>query len=461
MGSVRRSANFGGYSDDAKAQLTSTHARARAETMASATSSRTGPHLPSGLKIRHLRWFICALLFFACTLNYLDRQTVSVLKSRLQSELHWTESDYGWIVFSFQVAYAIMLTVSGRIIDRLGTRLGYALTLAWWSVVSIAHTFARGAFSFGVARFLLGASEAGNTPAAIKAVAEWFPARERALAAGIFNAGANVGAMIAPPLVAWLTLRWSWQAAFVVTGAIGFLWLIAWLVAYYPPAEHPNITEEELNEIQADTEHVATTIAARISWAELLHSRQTWAFTVAKLLTDPVFLFYIFWLPSYFHDERGFSLAMIGYYAWIPFLAADIGSIAGGWLSGFWMERGWPLSRARKGAMAVCAFCMPAAIIAVFASRAWMAVALISLATAAHQGWSSNLFAMVSDIFPKGDVASVIGFGGTGGAVGGMIFALTTGYILQAFHSYVPLFIMAGFMHPLALLLVHKLIPKL
>ena len=426
--------------------------------MLSATLSRTGPHLPSGLKIRHLRWFICALLFFACTLNYLDRQTVSVLKGQLQAELHWTESDYGWIVFAFQVGYAIMLTVSGRIIDQLGTRLGYALTVAWWSVVAIAHTFARGAFSFGMARFFLGASEAGNTPAAIKAVAEWFPARERALAAGIFNAGANVGAMVAPPLVAWLTLRWSWREAFIVTGSIGFLWLMAWLVAFYPPAEHPNITEEEHREIQSDTERAATD--AKISWTELFHSRQTWAFIIAKFLTDPVFLFYIFWLPSYFQEKLGFSLAMIGYFAWIPFLAADIGSVAGGWLSGFWIKLGWPLSTARKGAMAVCAFCMPAAIVAVFASKAWVAVALISLATSAHQGWSSNLFAVVSDIFPKQDVASVIGLGGTGGAVGGMIFALTTGYVLQMLHTYVPLFIIAGIMHPLALVLVHRLIPK-
>ena len=436
------------------------HTIASAEMALPPTSSGTHYYPPPGLKIRHLRWYICALLFFACSLNYLDRQTVSVLKGQLQAELHWSESDYGWIVFSFQVAYAIMLTVSGRIIDRLGTRVGYALTVAWWSIVAVGHALARGAFSFGVARFFLGASEAGNTPAAIKAVAEWFPAKERALAAGIFNAGANVGAMVAPPLVAWLTLRWSWQAAFIVTGALGFLWLTVWLATYYPPAEHPNLTEEERGEIQVDTEPAAKNIAARISWTELFNSQQTWAFIVAKFLTDPVFLFYIFWLPSYFQQKRGFSLAMIGYFAWIPFLAADVGSVAGGWLSGFWIKRGWPISRARKGAMAVCAFCMPAAIVAVFASKAWVAVAMISLATSAHQGWSSNLFAMVSDIFPKRDVASVIGLGGTGGAVGGMILALTAGYVLQGLHTYVPLFIIAAFMHPLAWVLAHRLIPK-
>ncbi len=429
--------------------------------IAPTTSSRTKAHRPLDFKIRHLRWYICALLFFACTLNYLDRQTVSVLKGQLQQELHWTESDYGWIVFSFQVAYAIMLTISGRVIDRLGTRVGYALTVAWWSIAAVCHTLARGAFSFGVARFFLGASEAGNAPAAIKAVGEWFPAKERALAAGIFNAGANVGAMVAPPLVAWLTLRWGWQKAFIVTGAIGFLWVIVWLLAYHAPAEHPDITEEELHEIQADTEDANTNFTTKIAWADLLGFRQAWAFILAKFFTDPVFVFYIFWLPSYFQQKRGFSLPMIGYFAWIPFLAADVGSVAGGWLSGFWIKRGWPLSEARKTAMAVCAFCMPAAIVAVFASKAWLAVVMISLATSAHQGFSSNLFAMVSDIFPKRDTASVIGLGGTGGAIGGMIFALVTGYVLQGFHTYVPLFIIVGFLHPLAFVLIHKLIPKI
>lgn len=404
-------------------------------------------HFPRRLNI-HFRWYICALLFFACTLNYLDRQTVSVLKGQLQSELHWTESDYGWIVFSFQVAYAIMLTVSGRIIDRIGTRFGYTLTVAWWSIAAIGHTFAKGPFSFGVARFFLGAGEAGNTPAAIKAVAEWFPSRERALAAGVFNAGANVGAMVAAPLVAWLTLRWSWQEAFLITGALGFLWLIVWLFVYRPPSV-----------AEADREPVANSLTTKFPWAQILHSRSTWAFTAAKFLTDPVFLFYIFWLPSYLQQKRGFSLAMIGYFAWIPFLAADIGSIAGGWLSGYWIKHGWSLSSARKGAMAVCALCMPAAIVAVFASRAWVALAMISLATSAHQGWSANLFALVSDIFPKARVASVIGLGGTGGAVGGMIFAVIAGYVLQKSHTYVPLFIIVGLLHPLALIMIDRLVP--
>lgn len=423
--------------------------------------SRIAPTLASGFKIPHLRWYICGLLFFASAINWIDRQTVSVLKGQLQGSLGWSESDYGWIIFSFQAAYAIMMPVWGRLIDRLGTRRGYALAVAWWSIAAMLPALARGALSFGAARFLLGASEAGNTPAAIKAAAEWFPPKERALAAGILNAGTNFGAMVAAPLVVWLTLRWNWQVAFIVTGVLGFIWLNFWLIAYHAPAQHPHITKNELHHVQAGTEDAVNLLQTRTPLMELLRRRQTWGFILAKFMTDPVWWFYVFWLPSYLQQARGFSLAMIGYFAWIPFLAADVGSVLGGWLSGFWMKRGWPVSRARKTAMAASAFCMPAAMLAVFAPEAWMAVALISLATSAHQGWSSNLFTVVSDIFPKKDVASIIGIGGTGGAVGGMVLALTAGYVLEWFHSYVPLFIIAGFMHPLGFMLLHKLIPRI
>ena len=283
------------------------------------TPSRSDPARVPGFKIRHLRWYICALLFFASAINYIDRQTVSVLKGQLQGDLGWSESDYGWIIFSFQVAYAIMMTIWGRVIDRLGTRLGYALTVAWWSVAAMSHALARGALSFGAARFFLGASEAGNTPAAIKAAAEWFPPKERALAAGILNAGTNVGAMLAPPLVVWLTLRWDWQVAFIVTGALGFVWVIVWLFLYHAPAQHPHITEDELHHVQAGTEDAVTPPQARTPWMELLRYRQTWGFIIAKFMTDPVWWFYVFWLPSYLQQARGFSLAMIGYFAWNPF----------------------------------------------------------------------------------------------------------------------------------------------
>lgn len=422
--------------------------------------TRTLPTSAARFTIPYLRWYVCALLFFASTINYLDRQTVAVLKPHLQDTLHWSESDYGWIVFAFQVAYAIMMMVSGSVIDRVGTRLGYALTITWWSIAAMAHALARSAFSFGIARFFLGAGEAGNFPAAIKSVAEWFPKRERALATGIFNAGTNIGAVLAPPLVVWLTLKWGWQEAFIFTGSLGFIWLALWLVLYRLPTQHPRITDRELQHIQSDDPHEREASESRIPWRKLLAYRQAWGFITAKFMTDPIWWFYIFWLPSYLKQARGFSLQEIGYFAWIPFLAADVGSVAGGWLSSFWIKRGWPVNRARKAAMAIFAFMMPAGIVAVFVPDAWFALALISIATSAHQGWSANVFTLAPDIFPKKDVGSVVGLGGTGGAVGGMILALTAGYVLQWFHNYVPLFIIAGVMHPLALGLVHWLIPR-
>jgi ACS family hexuronate transporter-like MFS transporter len=412
-------------------------------------------------KIRHLRWYICGLLFCATTINYIDRQTIAVLKPHLQVILNWSESDYGWIVFAFQMAYAIMMIVSGGFIDWMGTRVGYALAMVWWSAAAMAHALARGALSFGAARFFLGAGEAGNFPAAIKAVAEWFPKRERALATGIFNAGSNVGAVLAPPLVVWLTLKWSWREAFLVTGSLGFLWLFLWLALYRVPGKHPRITAEEFHYIHDDVVEEAAQDEAKIPWRKILSYRQAWGFILAKFMTDPIWWFYIYWLPSYLRQARGFSLKEIGYFAWIPFLAADIGSVAGGWLSGFLIKRGWSINGARKTTMAICAFCMPAGIAAVLVPKAWLSLALISVATSAHPGWSANVFTLASDMFPKKDIGTIVGIGGASGAVGGMILALTAGYVLQWFHSYVPLFIIAGVMHPLALVVVQRVIPRI
>jgi len=415
----------------------------------------------TALTIPHLRWTICALLFLASTINYVDRQTVSVLKPHLQTVLHWSESDYGWIVFAFQLAYALMFTVAGVVMDWLGTRLGYAISITWWSIAAMAHALARGAISFGAARFLLGAGEAGNFPAAIKAVAEWFPKRERALATGFFNAGPTIGAVIAPPLVVWLTLRWGWRAGFIFTGALGFLWLVFWLAIYRLPGRYPWITSGELQLIEGEEGEPEAATIARIPWRKILAYRQAWGFILAKFMSDPIWWFYIFWLPSYLKQGRGFTLEEIGLFAWIPFLVSGVGSVAGGWLSGFFLKRGWPLSRSRKAAMAICAFCMPSGIVAVFARNIVWALALISVSLAAHQGWSANVYTLASDMFPKRDVGSVTGLGGTGGAVGGMILALTAGYTLQWFHTYVPLFIIAGVMHPLAFGLVHWMIPRI
>jgi len=415
---------------------------------------------PTGFKLRNLRWYICALLFVASTINYVDRQTVAVLKPHLQAQMHWSESDYGWIVFSFQLAYGIMMVVSGKVIDWLGTKVGFALAMIWWSLAAIGHAFCRNVFQFQVARFALGAGEAANFPACIKSVAEWFPRRERALATGIFNSGTNIGAVVGSAMTAWLTLKWGWGAAFVFTGSLGFFWLAGWLLLYRAPEKHPWLTPAERGHISEKEEGVAQQEPSQIAWRKLFSYREAWGFIIGKFLTDPIWWFYIFWLPSYLEQGRGFSLKEVGMFAGIPPFAASVGGIAGGWLVSFWMKRGWTLSRARKGAMLVTACLMPAGIVAVLAPKAWVAIALISVAMAAHQGWSANIFTLASDMFPKKDVGSLVGLGGAAGAMGGMIIAPVAGYTLQWFHTYVPLFVIAGVMHPLAIGIIHWLIPK-
>ncbi len=411
-------------------------------------------------QLSHLRWYICALLFFGSMINYLDRGTIAIVAHDLQRIFNWTESDYGWIVFAFQLAYAIMMVASGAIIDKLGTRVGYALAMAWWSLAAMGHALARGMWSFAAARFLLGAGEAGNFPGAIKAVAEWFPKRERALATGIFNSGTNVGAVAAYPIVGWLLLKWGWKAAFIGTGALGFLGLTLWLVFYRLPGDHPWLSPAERDYIAGSSaEHYAES-PPEMPWRSIFGYRQAWGFTLAKFMTDPIWWFYIFWLPKYLIEVRHFSIARLEIFGMIPFLAAAPGSVAGGWFSGFLMKRGWSVNRARKTAMAVCALSMPAVILAVFSPSPWWALGFISVCTAAHQGWSANVFTLASDIFAKSDIASIVGVGGAAGAVGGMIIAPVTGYVLQYSHSYKPLFIVAGVMHPLALGLVQLLIPK-
>ncbi len=415
-----------------------------------------------GFTVPHLRWTICALLFLGSTVNYIDRGTIAILSPHLQVRFNWSESDYGRIVAAFQAAYAIMMLVSGGAIDWLGTRLSYTIALTWWSVATVGHALARSVASFRLARFLLGAGEAGNFPASIKAVAEWFPKKERALATGIFNAGTNIGAVVAYPVVGWLFVRWGWQAAFIGTGVLGFVCVALWLVIYRLPERHPWITPAELQEVhkwEAEEEEEAARL--HVSWVRLLSFRQTWGFTLAKFMTDPIWWFYLFWLPKYLTQGRGLSMDMMVKYGKIPFLAALVGSVAGGWLSGWLMKRGWSVNAARKTAMAGCALLMPAGIIAAFSPSPWVAIALISVATSAHQGWSANLFTLTSDIFPRRDVASVVGIGGFAGAVGGWIIARVAGYVLQWFHTYVPLFVIASVMHPLALGLAHLLIPRI
>lgn len=405
----------------------------------------------------HHRWVICGLLFAATTINYIDRQVLGILAPDLQRSIGWNEIEYGYIVTSFQAAYAIGLVIAGRMMDQFGARTGYAAAVVIWSVAAMAHGLARSAFGFGVARFALGLGEAGNFPVAIKTVAEWFPKRERAFATGIFNSGTNIGAIIAPLTVPWIALTWGWQAAFVLTGAIGFVWVAAWLVMYDTPRRHKGVTPAELAYIQRDEEHAE----GALPWRALLWHRQTWAFALGKFLTDPIWWFYLYWLPKFFNEQHGLTLATVGLPLVVIYLVADVGSIGGGWISSSLIGRGWSVNRARKTAMLVCALAVTPIVFASRVSSMWAAVALVSLAAAAHQGWSANLFTLASDMFPRRAVGTVVGIGGMGGAVGGMLIATITGYILQFTGSYVAVFMLAGFAYLFALVVVHALAPTL
>ncbi|HEY8188891.1 MAG TPA: MFS transporter [Pyrinomonadaceae bacterium] len=411
----------------------------------------------STARIGNFRWSICALLFFAATINYIDRQVIGILKPTLQGQLGWSESDYGWIVFAFQTAYAIGMLLVGRLMDRLGTRKGFSLSVVFWSVAAMAHAFASSALGFGVARFALGLGESGNFPASIKTVAEWFPKKERALATGIFNSGTNVGALITPLVVPWITLSFGWRWAFIATGALGFIWLVAWLVLYYTPESHPRLQARERAHIQSDPPEALE----KIPWVRLVPHRQTWAFAIGKFLTDPIWWLYLFWLPDFFSKSHGLNLKTIGLPLVTVYIAADVGSIGGGWLSSSLIKRGWGINAARKTAMLVCALCVVPVAFAPRIPGLWSAVALISIAAAAHQGWSANLFTLTSDMFPRRAVGSVVGIGGMAGAIGGMLIARVVAEILQRTGSYVPIFVIACSAYLVALLLMQLLTPRL
>jgi MFS transporter, ACS family, hexuronate transporter len=405
---------------------------------------------------RH-RWRICALLFFATTINYMDRQVLGILAPTLQHIIGWNELQYAYIVTAFQAAYALGLLVVGGIIDRVGTRIGYAIAISIWSLSAMGHALANSIFGFGVARFVLGLGESGNFPAAIKTVAEWFPKKERALATGIFNAGANVGAIVAPLTVPWITIHLGWRWAFLFTGIFSATWLVTWLVSYRPPEKHPRLSKEELSYIRCDEpENIVP-----IPWTKLLCHRQTWAFTVAKFMTDPIWWFYLFWVPKFLNAKHGLSLAQIGLPLVAIYVMADIGSVAGGYLSSFFLKHGWPVNRSRKTAMLICACSVVPIVFASTVAGTWSAVVLLGLATAAHQGFSANLFTIASDMFPRRAVASVVGIGGFGGAVGGMCIATFTGFLLQLTGRYLPVFILAGSAYLLALAVIHLLSPRL
>ena len=422
------------------------------------------------IKRTNYRWVVVALLFFATTINYLDRQVLGLLKPVLEKQLHWSETDYSDIVMAFTASYALGLMAFGRFIDKIGTKLGYTLSLVVWSVAAMLHALVNSTLGFGAVRAMLGLGESGNFPAAVKSVAEWFPKKERALAAGIFNSGANIGAVAAPIIVPVILGIYGWKAAFVITGALGFIWLIFWLVFYEIPARHKKINTAEYEFIHSDLEIVSVQPEneSKVSWGRLFGLRQTWAFIVGKLLSDPVWYFFLFWLPSYFSTTFHLDLKKPSIPLIIVYTATSIGSIGGGYLSSYLIKKGWPVYKARKTAMLIFAICVVPIISAKYATSVWQAVTLISLAAAAHQAWSANILTVVSDMFPKEAISSVIGIGGMAGSVGGIFFPLLIGFTLDASkkagniaNGYNLIFIICGFAYLLAWAIIHFLTPKM
>jgi MFS transporter, ACS family, hexuronate transporter len=403
------------------------------------------------------RWAIVALLFMATVINYVDRQMIGVLKPTLSEDLGWTETDFANVIFFFQLAYAIGYIGFGRIVDVIGARFGYAIAFVIWQVAHIAHGGAYSVTQFAMARFGLGIGEAGNFPAGIKAVTEWFPAKERAFAIGVFNAGANVGAIITPLVVPMLTVAYGWRMAFVVTGVVSFIWLAFWLVMYRRPREHKRVTQGELAWIEQDPADPVQPIA----WKKLVTVRETWAYALGKFFIDPIWWFFLFWLPGYLGTRYDLDLLSFGPPLVAIYLLSDVGSIAGGWFSSRLMARGRSVNYARKMTMLVCAFAVTPVFFAQSIDNLWLAVLVIGVATAAHQAFSANLYTLPSDLFPRAAVGSVVGIGGTVGAIGGMLMAKYAGYVLDSIGSYVPLFVVAGSAYFLALLAVHLLSPRL
>lgn len=411
-------------------------------------------------RVGRYRWTICALLFTATAINYIDRQTIGVLKPTLQAELKWTESSYADIVFWFQCAYAIGYLGFGPVIDRIGARLGYAIAFSVWTLAHIAHGFVYTITQFALVRFTLGLGESGGFPASLKAVSEWFPQKERALAVGVFNAGSNIGAIVTPLVVPAITLAWGWRAAFVATGVVTCVWLIAWLSIYRTPTLHKKVTPGELAYIQSG-ESAATAPTGSVSWLKLLRLRETWAYALGKFLTDPIWWLYLFWLPDFLSKRYNLDLKSFGPPLVAIYLMSDIGSVAGGWGSSKLMKLGRTANVARKSTMLICAVAVTPIVVAQFVSQLWGAVAIIGLATAAHQAWSANLMTLPSDMFPRVAVGSVVGIGGMAGAVGGMLMSKYIGYILDVFGSYQPIFALACGAYIVGIAVIHTLSPRL
>jgi ACS family hexuronate transporter-like MFS transporter len=421
------------------------------------------------VKTGNFRWTVCALIFFATTVNYLDRQVIGILKPLLESDLNIGEAEYGYIVTAFQLAYAFGMVIAGRLIDKFGTKIGYGVSVLLWSIAAMGHALAKGAFGFGFWRAFLGISESGNFPAAIKTVAEWFPKRERALATGIFNSGTNVGAIIAPLAVPAIASTWGWQAAFIITGAIGFLWIALWFIYYEVPEKQRRLSQGELEFIHSDAEEKSEPTES-IPWARLLKYRQTWMFFIGKGLTDPIWWFYLFWIPGWLASVRGTGLDIksFGLPLVVIYTSTTVGSIFGGWLSSFMIKKGMSPFKARKIAMLVFALLVIPIVFAQSPSLStWGAVGLIALAASSHQAWSANIFTTVSDAFPKSAVSSVTGIGGMAGALGGAFVSILAGNLLEYYKNaghvetgYVIMFAIAGSAYMLAWIIMQVFAPK-
>jgi ACS family hexuronate transporter-like MFS transporter len=426
--------------------------------------------LPAGSQ--GYRWTICALVFFATTVNYLDRSVISLLKSTLTEELDWTDADYADIEVAFKFMYAFGMVFAGRVIDRLGSKIGYFLATLLWSVAAVAHAFVSTTLGFIWVRGALGLTESGNFPAAIKATAEWFPKKERALATGIFNAGTNVGAILAPLTVPFIAEAWGWQWAFILTGSFGAIWLVMWMIMYDIPSRHKKVTKEEIAYINSDVESTVVDGAEpKVSWLKLLTFRQTWAFAIGKFLTDPVWWFYLFWLPDFLESQYGLSRTNVGLATALVFTISTVGSVFGGWLPLKFINSGWPVFTARKNAMLIYAFSVTPIVFAQMLGSVslWLAILVIGLATSAHQAWSANIFTTVSDMFPKRAVGSVVGIGGMFGGVGGILLtALVQRNMFVYYRSigqietaYYIMFFICGGAYLLAWTIIHFLVPKM
>jgi ACS family hexuronate transporter-like MFS transporter len=403
------------------------------------------------------RWVVVALLFTAMVFNYVDRQTISFLKGDLSKEFGWDETNYADLVFWFQATYALSYLAFGRIVDRIGARWGFGLAYLIWQAAHLSHALARSLGGFIGARLFLGVGEGGAFPGGIKAMAQWFPKKERAFATGLFNAGTNIGAIVTPLVIPAVTLAWGWRAAFLVTGAVGLLWLPIWLLVYRTPREHGRVSAAELAHIESDPADPV----GKVPWSVLLRKRETWAYAIGKFLIDPVWWMWLFWLPDFFGKRYHLDLKTFGPPVVAVYLLSDLGSVGGGWLSSRFIKMGWTINRARKTTMLICALLALPVAFAAHASNLWLAVGIIGVATAAHQGFSANLYTLPGDVFPRSAVGSVVGIGGMIGAVGGMVMAKYAGYVLDKIGVYTPIFVVAASVYLLALLAIHLLSPRL